>query len=198
LNDNELLVRAASFAADRHRDQRRKNGDIPYVNHPLEVARLLVEVGKETDGELLAAAMLHDTVEDTDATPDELERRFGKRIAGLVAEVTDDKSLPKATRKRKQIEHAPHLTREAKLIKMADKLSNLKDIAVRPPDRWPPDRIRGYFVWARTVVEALGDDVHPELRGALDALFKEHTPADAGERKSTLDQYLASLADEDD
>src|SRR4051812_40871601 len=112
----DLLLRALSFAASRHRDQRRKDKDAsPYINHPIEVARAIANDGGVTDPTVLAAALLHDTIEDTQTTRDELVREFGEEIAAIVSEVTDDKSLPKADRKRLQIEHAAGLSHPAKL-----------------------------------------------------------------------------------
>jgi guanosine-3',5'-bis(diphosphate) 3'-pyrophosphohydrolase len=142
------------FAADKHRYQRRKGADAPpYINHPIEVADLLANVGGVTDPTALIAAVLHDTVEDTETTPEELEALFGAEVRDLVAEVTDDKSLPKAERKRLQIEHAPSLSRHAKEIKVADKISNVLDITHNPPAGWPLERKREYLEWADQVVE---------------------------------------------
>ena len=133
MSDIKLILRAAAFAARKHRDQRRKDAEAsPYINHPLELARVLAEVGEVTDSATLCAALLHDTIEDTDATQEELAREFGAEIAALVVEVTDDKSLAKAERKRQQVEHAAHLSPKAKLVKLADKISNLSDVATRP------------------------------------------------------------------
>ncbi len=188
-----LVVRAAAFAAEKHRDQRRKSGDVPYINHPLELARLLVEVGQQTDGDVLAAALLHDTVEDTDTTFAELEANFGAHVAGIVRELTDDKALPKADRKRRQVEHAPHASPEAALVKLADKLANLTDIAVRPPTSWSAEQIQAYFVWSRAVVEAIGH-ANEGLGAELDAIFACHTPADADERARLLDAYYTAMA----
>ena len=137
LTDTNLLLKALHFAADKHRDQRRKGaGAIPYINHPIAVAHTLSDVGGITDATTLAAAILHDTVEDTDATPEELEREFGAGVAGIVAEVTDDAALTRAARKQAQIDHAPRLSKPAMLVKLADKLCNVTDILERPPD-WP-------------------------------------------------------------
>ncbi|MEM8694906.1 MAG: HD domain-containing protein [Pseudomonadota bacterium] len=165
-NALHLLLEAAHFAADRHRDQRRKGrGAVPYVNHPLDVAALLAEHGID-EIDLLAAAILHDTVEDTDTEIEEIEQRFGPHIAAIVGEVTDDKSLEKAERKRLQIEHAPHKSREAKLLKIADKTCNLRDLIAAPPD-WPIDRKRDYFDWAARVVAGLRGQ-HDGLDQAFD------------------------------
>jgi guanosine-3',5'-bis(diphosphate) 3'-pyrophosphohydrolase len=148
------LLRAAEFAANKHSEQRRKGGagTTPYINHPLTVARLLAEVGAVADEDILIAALLHDTVEDTDTTPAELEQAFGPTVRRLVEEVTDDKQLPKAERKRLQIEHAPSLSAGAALIKLGDKIANVADLATAPPRDWPTDRIREYMDWAEKVV----------------------------------------------
>jgi guanosine-3',5'-bis(diphosphate) 3'-pyrophosphohydrolase len=152
----EVLLRAVNFAAEKHKRQLRKNsGGTPYINHPLATAELLAREGRVDDMTVLVAAILHDTIEDTETTPDELERLFGAGVAGVVAEVTDDKSLPKAERKRLQIEHAPHLSRGAKLVKLADKLCNVKDVAEDPPKDWPLARRQEYFDWAKAVVDGL-------------------------------------------
>src|SRR3954465_11479885 len=120
------LLAALHFAADKHRDQRRKDAEAsPYINHPIEVAELLTRVGGVRDLVALQAAILHDTIEDTHTTPEELEGRFGARGRKVVEEVTDEKTLPKVDRKRLQIEHAPHLSPEARLVKLADKIANV-------------------------------------------------------------------------
>jgi len=122
-----LVSEAADFAARRHTGQQRKGrGNEPYVNHLAEVANLLSIATEETDAELVAAGWLHDTIEDTETTADELMREFGKAIASVVMEVTDDKNLPKAERKRLQIVHAGNATRRARLVKLADKTCNLE------------------------------------------------------------------------
>lgn len=167
--DFALVLHAASFAAAKHRDQRRKGAEAaPYINHPLDVAALLAIVGQVDDPVVLAAALLHDTVEDTAATPVELREQFGPEVAALVAEVTDDKTLKKAVRKRHQVEHAAQASTGARLIKLGDKISNLRDIGSAPPKDWPLDRQQEYFDWAKSVVD--------QVRGtnaALEALFDE-------------------------
>src|SRR5437868_2489590 len=123
MNNLKNLLDAASFAAKKHRDQRRKGSDAePYINHPLEVTNLLANVGKITDYDILIAAILHDTIEDTETTKEELTERFGETVCSYVLEVTDDKSLEKHVRKQLQIEHAPHLSHGAKQIKLCDKI----------------------------------------------------------------------------
>jgi len=166
-----LLLKALAFAAHKHRDQRRKDADAsPYINHPIALADVLVNEGGVTDFEVLCAALLHDTVEDTATSHEELVDAFGSRIARIVAEVTDDKRLPKAERKRLQIEHAPKLSHEAKLVKLADKLCNLRDVAERPPAKWALARRREYFDWARQVIDGLRG-AHPRLEAAFDAAY---------------------------
>jgi GTP diphosphokinase / guanosine-3',5'-bis(diphosphate) 3'-diphosphatase len=168
-----LVVQALLFSAQRHRDQRRKGAEgAPYINHPIEVMEMLWRVGGVRDAELLAAAVLHDTVEDTATTPEELEARFGAVVRGLVAEATDDRSLPKSERKRLQIEHAPHLTQRAKMLKMADKICNVFDMIHQPPPNWEETRRSDYLVWASQVVDG--------LRGANPALDAEFERVMAG------------------
>ncbi len=160
------LIDAYEFAAVMHRDQTRKDARrTPYINHPIEVAGILNKVAGIEDVEILSAAVLHDVIEDTGATHGELCERFGVRVADLVAECSDDKALPKAERKRLQIENAPHKSSAAKLIKLADKITNVRDILCC---EWPADRKREYLDWAQKVVQG--------LRGqcpSLDALFDD-------------------------
>jgi GTP diphosphokinase / guanosine-3',5'-bis(diphosphate) 3'-diphosphatase len=166
-----LLLKALAFAAHKHRDQRRKDAEAsPYINHPIALADVLVNEGGVSDVEVLCAALLHDTVEDTATTHEELAGAFGPRIARIVAEVTDDKALAKAERKRLQVEHAAALSREAKLVKLADKICNLRDVAQRPPASWDLARRREYFDWAKRVVDGLRG-VHPRLEAAFDAAY---------------------------
>jgi guanosine-3',5'-bis(diphosphate) 3'-pyrophosphohydrolase len=166
-----LLLKALAFAAHKHRDQRRKDPEAsPYINHPIALADVLVNEGGVTDIEVLCAALLHDTLEDTATTGEELAEAFGARIAAIVAEVTDDTRLPKAERKRLQIEHAPDLTRQAKLVKLADKICNLRDVAQRAPGGWDLARRREYFDWAKRVVDGLRG-THPRLEAAFDAAY---------------------------
>jgi guanosine-3',5'-bis(diphosphate) 3'-pyrophosphohydrolase len=136
--------------------QRRKDeGASPYINHPIAVMEVLCIEADVRDPRILSAAALHDTIEDTETTGQELESEFGSEIASIVSELTDDKSLPKAERKRLQIEHAPHMSREAALVKLADKICNLRDVADSPPARWSFERQREYFDWAKVVVDRL-------------------------------------------
>ena len=166
-----LILDALAFAAEKHRHQRRKDVHAsPYINHPIALARVLALEAGVHDAEILAAALLHDTVEDTETTPAELNERFGARVASIVAEVTDDKTLPKAERKRAQIEHAAHLSADAKLVKLADKICNLRDIAAHPPHEWSVQRQAEYFDWARSVIAQLRG-ANPGLESLFDAVY---------------------------
>lgn len=169
------LIAALDYAAQQHRDQRRKGAEAaPYINHPIALLRILaVEAGIE-DTDVLAAAVLHDVIEDCSGEHQqfiaqrraEIGTQFGARVLELVEAVTDDKALPKAQRKQAQVEHAAHLPREAKLVKLADKTANVRDIASSPPKDWEPARIAAYFDWAQAVVDAMrGTDAK------LEALF---------------------------
>jgi len=167
--DDLLLLKALAFAAEKHRGHRRKDAEAtPYINHLVTVALLVAEACRKVDREVVAAALLHDTLEDTDTSPDELEAVFGPRVRGLVEEVTDDKSLPKDRRKRLQVTHAPLLSREASMVKIADKISNVRDILERPPARWPESRRQAYLAWAAEVVARC-----PKTGTDLEKLFFE-------------------------
>ena len=169
--DLALLLKALSFAAHKHRDQRRKDAEAsPYINHPIALAQVLAGEGGVSDLEVLAAALLHDTIEDTATSGEELGREFGERIAAMVAEVTDDTKLPKAERKRLQIEHAAQLSEGAKLVKLADKICNLRDVADRPPAKWDLQRRQEYFEWAKRVIDGLRG-AHAGLEAAFDAAY---------------------------
>jgi GTP diphosphokinase / guanosine-3',5'-bis(diphosphate) 3'-diphosphatase len=165
--DSGLLLDALAFAAYKHRDQRRKDqAKSPYINHPIAVARLLWHHGV-TDPTVLVAGILHDTIEDTLTTREELVERFGEAVAAVVCEVTDDKSLPKQRRKELQVEHGPQLSREAKLVKLADKTANLRDMVESPPHDWSAERRHEYFEWAERVVAGLRG-VNASLEQAFD------------------------------
>ncbi len=173
MNDVSLLLRAARFAAEKHRDQRRKDSfKAPYINHPIQVAETLSTLGGVDDLNLLIAALLHDTVEDTATSPEEIESHFGADVRSLVMEVTDDKSLPKARRKELQIEHAPHKSQRAKLLKLADKISNVGDILQAPPADWSLERRQEYLLWTAKVVDGLRG-THPVLERRYDELLDE-------------------------
>ena len=164
-----LFLKALQFAADKHRNQRRKDVEAsPYINHPIYVARILADIGGVDDLGVLAAAVLHDTVEDTETESADIERHFGERIARIVGEVTDDKSLKKAERKRLQIEHARHMSDEGALVKVADKIANVRDIASNPPRDWDQARRVEYLAWAEQVVCNC-----PKVNSGLEEYFAE-------------------------
>ena len=173
LKDTKLLVRAIEFAARKHRMQRRKDVEAsPYINHPIALMSVLCVDAGIDDVNVLAAAALHDTVEDTETTFAELKQEFGAKIAGFVSELTDDKTFPKAERKRLQIEHAHTMSAEAGLVKFADKICNIRDVGNNPPAGWNESRRREYFEWAKTVVDGLQ---HPnrKLRKLFDEAFEQ-------------------------
>lgn len=166
------LIQCVNFAAIKHRDQRRKDTvKTPYINHPIGVANILVTEGDVSNVNVLMAAILHDTVEDTETSFDEIEEHFGAEICKIVNEVTDDKSLPKQERKRLQIVHAATVSHEAKLVKLADKLYNLRDLCTCCPDGWTLERCDEYFKWAKQVVDNLRG-TNQKLEDALDVIFR--------------------------
>lgn len=165
------LLAAFHFAAQKHSTQRRKDAaESPYINHPIAVAEVLARVGQVHDLVLLQAAILHDTVEDTETSAEEVEQRFGAEVRGIVMEVTDDKSLPKAVRKQKQIEHAPHLSAGAQQVKLADKICNVGEIGPTDPLGWPIERKREYLEWALRVVAGLRG-CNPHLEQEFDQVI---------------------------
>ncbi len=150
------LLKAIEFASQKHRDQRRKDASkAPYINHCIRVASILESIGGICDAEPLMAAVLHDTIEDTETTAQELEENFGLHVKELVEEMSDDKSLSKERRKELQIEHAPHVSKEVAPLKFADKIANCEDLLVSAPSGWSKQRIYTYFKWADTIVERL-------------------------------------------
>lgn len=167
--DHDLVKKATEYAAEQHLGQTRKDeANTPYINHPIALANLLTNYAGINDTDVIVAALLHDTVEDTSTTVEEIEELFGTKIRDIVIEVTDDKSLPSPERKRLQIEHAAKISYEAKLVKLADKICNLQDILASPPRKWSLQRKQEYFDWAKAVID--------QLRGTnekLEALFDE-------------------------
>jgi len=147
------VLEALHFAANKHRDQRRKGAEAsPYINHLIEAAELLSGVGGVSDLPTLQAAILHDTLEDTTTTPEELDKIFGPEVRRIVEEVSDDQSLSNASRKQMQIDHAPHLSTRAKMIKIADKIANIRSMVETPPTKWSLERKREYLNWSARVV----------------------------------------------
>lgn len=172
------FIKAVSFAAEKHRHQRRKDVQAsPYINHPIALANVLCHEGGINQITVLCAAVLHDTIEDTATTAAEIEALFGPQIATIVQEVTDDTSLRKAERKQRQIDHAPHISHEAKLVKLADKICNLRDILACPPAGWPRQRKQEYFDWAKNVIDGLrGTDT--QLEAIFDTLYARQNELD--------------------
>lgn len=165
------FLAALSFAAYKHRDQRRKDvAKTPYINHPINVANVLLNEAGITDEIVLIAAILHDTVEDTETSFEEIEQQFGAQVKSVVAEVTDDKSLPQAERKQAQIEHAGGLSDRAKLLKLADKTANLRDMINATPDGWSAERINDYLEWGKAVVDQLRGR-HAKLESLFDRAY---------------------------
>jgi guanosine-3',5'-bis(diphosphate) 3'-pyrophosphohydrolase len=173
LRGSGLLLKATAFAAWKHRDQRRKGGDaLPYINHPIALANVLWFEGRVRDPIVLAAALLHDTIEDTETTPEELEGLFGARVAGIVAEVTDVKWVGKKARKQLQVARAAKSSKRAKLVKLADKICNLRDILTSPPADWSLARRQEYFDWAKRVVDRLRG-TNAALERRFDAVYAQ-------------------------
>ena len=170
---DKRIIKAAYFAARKHSADRRKDAEeTPYINHPLALANVLaVECGID-DVEVICGALLHDTIEDTETTEEELLEAFGEQITRIVLEVTDDKKLEWEERKEAQVRNAPDLSDQAKLVKLADKISNLRDIVASPPSDWSLERKRKYFDWAARVVDGVRG-VHPELEALFDKIYSK-------------------------
>lgn len=167
-----LIFKALAFSADKHSKQRRKDVDkTPYINHPISLVNILSK-RRVIDENVICAAILHDTIEDTETSASELRENFGEKITSIVLEVTDDKSLEKSVRKQKQIEHAASISHEAKLVKLADKIANITDIINSPPADWSSDRKKDYFDWAKAVVDNLRG-VHQGLEKDFDDLINK-------------------------
>lgn len=174
-NDIVRIARAVDFAARQHVGQRRKGEAAePYFNHLSEVARLLAEATDGNDTDLVIAGLLHDTIEDQGVTPEEIAAEFGEQVASIVVEVSDDKGLDKAERKRLQVVKAPHKSPQAKALKIADKTANLRAILESPPAHWDIERKRTYFDWAKAVVDGCRG-VNLKLEQAFDEAYA-HKP----------------------
>ena len=173
----EMIVKASDFACKKHKSQKRKDPEgTPYINHPIGVAWQLVNEGKVYDPAVLAAALLHDTVEDCDCSFEEITENFGEHVCSIVREVTDDKSLEKQERKRLQVVNGPGKSKEAKLVKLSDKLYNLRDLERCKPEFWSEERKTEYFRWAKQVVDAVRSNgsVNKALEDELDAMFEKY------------------------
>jgi len=172
-NDLKLILKALEFSARKHKNQRRKDVEAsPYINHPISLANILCNEAHVTDVNVICGALLHDTIEDTETEPEELQDEFGVEIKDIVMDVTDDTSLHRHQRKQAQIDHAPHISREAKLVKLADKISNLRDVSSNPPPSWSLDRRQQYFEWAKKVIDQLqGTDA--QLESIFDTAYAQ-------------------------
>jgi guanosine-3',5'-bis(diphosphate) 3'-pyrophosphohydrolase len=167
------FVHALAFAAEKHQHQRRKDAKItPYINHPISLVNVLVNEGGVLSWDVLCAALLHDVIEDTETTEIELVERFGKKIAAIVMELTDDKALPKVERKLRQVQYAPVASHEAKLVKLADKICNLRDILINPPSGWDLPRKQEYFAWSYAVVAGVRG-TNSKLEKVFDVIMQE-------------------------
>jgi GTP diphosphokinase / guanosine-3',5'-bis(diphosphate) 3'-diphosphatase len=167
------FLQALHFAAEKHDGQQRKDAKkSPYINHPIAVTEILWRVGGVRDMTTLVASLLHDTIEDTETSQDELRQKFGEGVLNLVMELTDDKSLPKAERKQQQIVNAPHKSQQARQIKLADKISNVHDITHFPPSDWPHQRKLDYLDWSEKVIDGLRGH-NPALEEYYDRVLAE-------------------------
>lgn len=170
-NNIYRLMKSLDFAAIKHKDQRRKDpNQTPYINHPIGVAQIISKEANIVDTDILIAAILHDTVEDTDTTLDEIQDIFGSKIGNIVSEVTDDKALSKEARKQAQIDKSPFVSYEAKIVKLADKLYNLRDLERQTPIGWTEERVQEYFIWASKVCDGIRGVCKP-LDSSLDKMF---------------------------
>ncbi|XP_033326814.1 metazoan SpoT homolog-1 [Megalopta genalis] len=188
-----LIMKCVNFAAIKHKDQRRKDpAETPYINHPIGVANILIEEGNIYDPAVILAALLHDTVEDTDVTFDLLEAQFGKEVSDIVKEVTDDKSLSKAERKRLQIENAPKRSYKAKLVTLADKLHNLRDLEKTVPKGWTQERVKEYYKWAKAVIDGCRK-TNFKLERELDLIYAKRIAKEreiCGCKKISISDFL--------
>jgi guanosine-3',5'-bis(diphosphate) 3'-pyrophosphohydrolase len=186
------FTKALVFASRKHQLQRRKNDkNLPYINHPIEVAHILAEAGI-TDVKILSTAVLHDTLEDTETTSQELDLEFGQEVRLMVEECSDDKSLGKAERKKAQIEHSLHISNGAKLVKIADKISNNRAVLDSPPLGWNATRITAYFIWSQAVCRNLRG-VSEALDNEVKAVFEESgiNKFSQEEKDALLEAYYA-------
>ena len=167
-----LITQALLYAAEKHAGQFRKDGKTPYINHPIQLAAVLASTGNITDPETIACALLHDTIEDTDATARDIEQLFGKTVRNAVEELTDDENLSKIERKRQQVLKVPSQSEMAKLVRLADKICNLRDLLDKPPQGWAIDRQRKYWQWCTFVIQGTRG-INRQLETLFDQISKE-------------------------
>lgn len=173
------ICASIEFAAEKHRFQTRKNKEkTPYISHPIGVAYNLMKIGDVRESPVIIGALLHDTVEDTQTTFEEIEQKFGTDVANLVKEVTDDKSLSKEARKRLQVINAAYKSKSAAQIKLADKLFNLTDLLNNPPNEWSQSRIDHYYEWAQSVIDRLpksNDKLYEAVEKVINDYWEKQT-----------------------
>ena len=170
----DLILEGMEFASDRHKEQTRKNKEkSPYITHPLLVTRILLEQGHVGDARVIVASLLHDTVRDGVATQEEIEKRFGSVVSKYVAELSEDKDVPRTERKRRQILDATHQSAGAAQIRLADQLCNLQELRLNPPEDWTRARVDEYYQWAQTVIDRLPPS-NNELKKAASDLISEY------------------------
>jgi len=189
------IIRAVNFAAIKHKNQRRKDVDkTPYINHPIEVANLLINAGVKEENSIIAA-LLHDTIEDTETTKEEITEYFGIHVCNLVLEVTDDNSLSKVERKRLQVYNAHKKSNGARLIKLADKYSNCSSLSKNPPANWSPEVVKGYIYWSFAVVSQFYglnryfDDIFLELFKKHGIIKEKWSDVDKNKVEAELEEY---------
>ena len=193
-----LVLNAAVFAAHVHRCKTRKSDGSAYICHPLEVAEILQQRCNITDWDVIAAAILHDTVEDhpEEASDKIIREKFGECVANIVAEVTDDRSLSQVERKRAQLEHVGTMSRGARLVKAADMLHNLSSMLSNPPEGWSEEKITGYAAWKKLIFNRGLRLLHPELERELTDVFASLLPREMiGEQlEERVEAYFAYLS----
>ena len=167
------FLKALRTASVSHKFQMRLDGQTPFINHPIQVAELISSVGGIQNENILCAAILHDVIEDTTTTFEELKNAFGKEVAGIVMECSDDTSLPRAERKRHQVTTVMYKSNSAKIVKLADKISNMNDIIINPPKGWGAKRKLAYFEWAKEVVDAGLRGINPSLEAMFNDLYHQ-------------------------
>ena len=189
------IAQAFDFACRKHATQRRKGeSEEPYVNHLAEVAKLVAESTGGEDVNLVIAALLHDTIEDQDVKREKIAALFGDDVASLVVEVTDNKQIDKADRKRLQVEHAAHISKRAQILKIADKTSNLRSIQFSSPP-WSVERKHRYFAWAKAVVDQ-ARGTNAALEAAFDKEYEQAIEAGLADRKFVWSSALEVEGDD--
>ena len=167
------FLRALRTASIAHKFQMRKDGHTPFINHPIKVAELISSVGGIQNEIILCSAILHDIIEDTPTTFEEVKNTFGKEIADIIMECSDDKNLPKEERKRLQVKTVKYKSNNAKIVKLADKIANMNDIIINPPSDWDTDRKLEYFYWSKDVVDAGLRGINPNLEAMFDDVYHQ-------------------------